>query len=339
MTKRQATADQVNKLLTALRVSKSEYLPLPTSLTDAAQRGDLEAARRFLDRGADITQRTIGFASPLHAACNFGQLEMAKFLHSRGAPLTVEGQFFSCIQFAAGKGFTDVVEWALDSGLAKRDAINALSSAAAAGDRDMVNLLVAKIGEENIAPNVLQSVVQRTETEARAKEQRKSFSDTPFGDEGRISDVNERNVAVRQCLELIESCEDVNAVDSEGVPLIVRAVITGEIDLVEKLICAGAHVNAKAHFGGISALTEACSLGIKPITLLLLKSKADINQQDGSGKTPLMCACARGDLEIAQILIEKGADKKLKDSIGMTALKYIRGPLAEELRMLLKSRK
>jgi ankyrin repeat protein len=99
-----ATGDgRLGALLEMLGSPRSAYQPLPTSLTDAALRGDITAAQLYLDRGADIRERTIGFASPLHAACGRGQLEMAQFLFQRGAPLEAEHEIFTCIHFAAGE--------------------------------------------------------------------------------------------------------------------------------------------------------------------------------------------------------------------------------------------
>jgi ankyrin repeat protein len=53
---------------------------------------------------------------------------------------------------------------------------------------------------------------------------------------------------------------------------------------------------------------------------LLIDNGAQINAQEGVGKSPLHLAVDRGNIEIAKILLEKGIDIELKDGYGYTAL-------------------
>ena len=56
-------------------------------LHEAARKGDVEAARRLLDSGVDLTARDEHLRStPLAWAAKYGQLEMVTFLLERGAP-------------------------------------------------------------------------------------------------------------------------------------------------------------------------------------------------------------------------------------------------------------
>ena len=58
-----------------------------TPLHDAARKGDVRAAKKLLDAGADLTARDEHIRStPLAWAAKFGQLEMVEFLLRRGAP-------------------------------------------------------------------------------------------------------------------------------------------------------------------------------------------------------------------------------------------------------------
>lgn len=50
--------------------------------------------------------------------------------------------------------------------------------------------------------------------------------------------------------------------------------------------------------------------------------KLDINKQDSYGQTPLVLACEYNSTETAQLLIKSGADKNIKDSSGKTAYDY-----------------
>jgi ankyrin repeat protein len=292
---------RLSDVLKSLRVARAAYSPLPQTLTDAAVRGDIEAAKMFLDVGEDIQQRTIGFASPLHAACSYGQLEMAKWLHARGAKLVAQDEMFSCVHFAAAKGYVDVVEWAAGAGLPEPKVTEA---------RRIVAQRKAVVGKE-----------------------------VTIGDEGRIEDSGKRKQLKEQVTKsFAENKKDIDERDKDGFPLILRAVATGDAEIVRACMEAGADANAPADVGGTTALIEACALGAVDIVQYLLENGADVNKADNSRKTPLMHACVRGDARVVEMLIKRGADKKAKDISGNTCLKQITGPYKENLRALLKSK-
>jgi uncharacterized protein len=52
----------------------------------------------------------------------------------------------------------------------------------------------------------------------------------------------------------------------------------------------------------------------------LLANKADINQQDEKGYTPLIIATYNGNYDVAQFLLDHGAATEKKDASGRTAL-------------------
>jgi hypothetical protein len=52
----------------------------------------------------------------------------------------------------------------------------------------------------------------------------------------------------------------------------------------------------------------------------LIDAKADVNQQDDKGYTPLILATYNDNLEVSQFLLKHGADTEIKDHSGRTAL-------------------
>lgn len=58
---------------------------------------------------------------------------------------------------------------------------------------------------------------------------------------------------------------------------------------------------------------------------MLIEKKADINNKEDNGFTPLMLAAMRGNIQVAALLLEKGADMNAVNKFGKTALQ-----LAEE---------
>ncbi|MCB1111645.1 MAG: ankyrin repeat domain-containing protein [Chlamydiales bacterium] len=89
-------------------------------------------------------------------------------------------------------------------------------------------------------------------------------------------------------------------------PLIYRATIDGQTDLVRVLLEANADVEVEDN-NGKTALFVACQRNEVDIVDLLLEHKADINHRDSEGNTPLHAACAEGNISIAQKLIKCGA--------------------------------
>jgi len=70
----------------------------------------------------------------------------------------------------------------------------------------------------------------------------------------------------------------------------------------------------------MSALLYAARDGRMEITKLLVDAKADVNQADVNGITPLLSAISNHHLAVAQFLLERGADPKSADQWGRTPL-------------------
>ena len=67
----------------------------------------------------------------------------------------------------------------------------------------------------------------------------------------------------------------------------------------------GANPNAIEPVNKASVLHLACEKGSHDIADLFIKYKANVNQKDGHGNTPLMAACKNGHLGIAQLLLQR----------------------------------
>lgn len=90
-------------------------------------------------------------------------------------------------------------------------------------------------------------------------------------------------------------------------------------DMIEFLIKKGASVNAQDSLGN-SILHGSTS---SKITKILLEQKADVNQQNKEGETPLMKIAAAGNKDLFTLLLEHGADTEIKDKKGKTAINQI----------------
>lgn len=109
-------ADRLIAALSALAADAAARPRPPVNLTEAALRGDAAAVRAFLDGGAPVEERTIGFASPLAAAAGRGHLEVVRLLVERGASLDPEGSAFPLLTFPIAHRRLGVVEHLLKAG-------------------------------------------------------------------------------------------------------------------------------------------------------------------------------------------------------------------------------
>lgn len=71
---------------------------------------------------------------------------------------------------------------------------------------------------------------------------------------------------------------------------------------------------------GFTPLIRACAEGNLDLVKSLIEKGADIEAKNNDGRTALMWACENGIIEIVSFLVEKGANLNTKDSQGLTAV-------------------
>ncbi len=84
-------------------------------------------------------------------------------------------------------------------------------------------------------------------------------------------------------LALLRERPDVNARGPDGTTAIMWASYNGDLELVKKLVAAGADVNAKNDFGAF-ALSEAAMTGSTPIIDALLESRRECGCREQRGR-------------------------------------------------------
>ncbi len=109
--------------------------------------------------------------------------------------------------------------------------------------------------------------------------------------------------------ELLRSGADVNAAQGDGMTALHWAAETGNAELAEMLLYAGAHTGVVTRLGDYTPLHLASRNGRANVVRLLVKAGADVEAPTATGAvTPLHFGAASGSIEVVRALIEGGAD-------------------------------
>lgn len=129
---------------------------------------------------------------------------------------------------------------------------------------------------------------------------------------------------------LLKAAAHVNAKGTETSTLLLAARC-GHIKIVELLLDRGVDVNAK-NSSNETCLMYAAENGHKEVVSLLLKRGADVNAQDRADHyTALACAASGGHNGIAEMLIDKVANTETTDTMGNTVLMHAAGACDHEV--------
>jgi len=129
---------------------------------NAVDEGRLEAAKMLAEAGADVGQ-IVNSKSPLQAASNRGDLEMAKWLIEKGAPIDrQQGTYRSPMHEAAKEGHLNIIELLIAKGadvnVKAHNGVTPLHDAAKIGSLEIMKLLL----DHGADPNAQDSVTHQT---------------------------------------------------------------------------------------------------------------------------------------------------------------------------------
>jgi hypothetical protein len=158
--------------------------------------------------------------------------------------------------------------------------------------------------------------------EERKRDARKTLLDMGIPVTGKAYEncIKERNLnGVRLFLEAGFSAD---ARDARGVPMVCLAARSGDRDIVEVLLKAGADVNAGAQDRGGSALIDSAMGKFADIGAVLLAAGADVNVKSKDGQSALIFSVGLNDTVFTEMLLNAGANPDEPDALGASARKY-----------------
>jgi ankyrin repeat protein len=346
---------RVSQIVALLKRSPSTRLP--ESLTDAALVGDVARMQLFVERGANLEQRSIGFASPLAAACSVGCLDAIRWLIERGALLDPAGAIVSPIDAALGKGNCAAAALLLDAGLPVERAAWGVGAAAVTGNVPMLRWLIGRgIDLDRSYPRLgrlRDYALRNAEKNGQMEVAAIIRGETPLGQppdappaaipirEMTSPGQDEKHLLLEEALALLRAggkaaakWTAIRAAGSKNELLISFAAQAGVIEIVRALLDAGAKADVAAP-GTPPPLFRAAEEAHEDIVGLLLDRGASPDGADGKSWLPLVAALRSGEPKIARILLEAGANAKAKPAGGGTLEQNVRGPYAQEITALL----
>jgi len=126
-----------------------------------------------------------------------------------------------------------------------------------------------------------------------------------------IDAIQSRNTAA--AVKLLDQKVNVNGTTIDGTTALHWAVHNADVDMVDRLIRAGANVSAKNEFG-TTPMSEAVNVGNTAVLEKLLKAGADPNIPLVDGMTPLMVIARTTNVAAARLLLDHGANVNAKES-------------------------
>jgi len=123
-------------------------------------------------------------------------------------------------------------------------------------------------------------------------------------------------------IALIQQKSDVNAPEPDGTTALSWAVRQNDVELIDRLIRAGANATAANRYG-VTPLYLAALNGNADVIVKLLKAGAGANDTATEGETALMTASRSGHAAAVKVLIESGSAVDARENWrGQTALMW-----------------
>lgn len=284
---------------TDINATGTANFPDSAALHAAAEQGYRDIAELLIERGAEINQTNSIGETPLHPAVGWNRPEIVSLLLDNGADIDYQANDgWTALHVAANFNAVEPARILIETGAAlnleNEDGETPLDMA-----RPAVAELLRAAGAQGAADEATLGEIASLDQAALDEQLAEAIAD--------------RDQALLAAL--LEEGASPNTLDSEGNAVLALAADEGQLELVQRLLDAGADVNGTMSELGAtgainaSALIQAASKSHIEVVKLLIDRGADVNQaEEQYNRTPLHGAAWNNHTEIVTILLENGAD-------------------------------
>ena len=254
------------QVVDSFKTKKNTNPELDRALFDACQKGQLEAVKDLLAKGADVNVKGDHGITALIKAISLGHLEVAKELLAHGVDVdATNSNDETALLHASQRGHLEVVKALLAAGADANAKGNiggtALMQASHCGHLDVVTALLAA------GANVDAKNIDGTSALFMATAK------------GRLEVVK----------ALLAQGADANTTMNDSFNALMRASQDGNLEVVKELLAHGANVNARNDYG-VTPLMQTSFKGHLNVVKELLAHGAEVNARSHSGDTALSLA-------------------------------------------------
>ena len=300
-----------------------------TPLMNAALKGNVQAVKSMIKRGADPSLTDYKGWNMLHFAAEGGDTDIISLIHTHLPNIdskTDDGD--TPLMLAALNGKLHAVKWFLEKGatVACEDKIgwNTLHCAAQGGDTDILSLIHTRLPDIESRSGVGETPLMV------AASSRNLHAVKWFLEKGATVACEEKNgwntlhhAAMGGDTDIISLIHthlpNIESKTGHGHTPLMVAAMNGKLHAVKWFLEKGATVACKDKRGW-NTLHHA-AVGGDPDTIdLILPHLLDVDSKTADGETPLIIAVYRGKLQCIKCLLERGANPLTKDNKGQDSL-------------------
>ncbi|KAF5598211.1 ankyrin repeat [Fusarium pseudocircinatum] len=294
-TNRYATHSVARELEKGIDPNTRDFLGY-TPLHLACQTGEVSMATLLVRNGADVNARTRNASTPLHYAARDGHLRVVELLITLGAESNViDAAGMIPAMWAALEGWEDVLKYLLRiSGLSLRDSGGraVLHHAALSGSSGIVDVFERGV-----------------DTEVRDYEGRTPLHLAVFSGDNDALSILTKKLKANTC-----------ALDNYGNHWLHFAAVRGQIDIMDRLISEfNVDVNCENR-DRETPLHLVVRTRESTVIEAVIKRNPNLEARNRIGETPLMVACRLGRIKIVKQLVNSGADRHTTDNYGSSLL-------------------
>ncbi|TGM55678.1 ankyrin repeat domain-containing protein [Leptospira biflexa] len=271
---------------------------------------DPKTIKEKVNKGFNVnTKRNEDGYTLLHYAAELGNVDLAKFLITKGADLNVpmkDGNTPLATAISFSK--TEIIRLLLEQGVDPNYALGERNY-----KRTHFHFFMTKV--RKFDPTLFQLFLEK----GANLESKDSFSETPL-----LTIASSEFKFIDHAKVLLDAGANIDAQTKFGVTSLMNAVFSKNFVLVEELIRRGANLELETSEGN-TVLLAMINMGNyhsdKPkLFQILLDAKANINHQNREGNSALHLSVIGDSLEILSILTKQNVDSSFKNSKGITAL-------------------